>query len=116
MLKPLCLLTAKPAMYVGNVDEDGFETTPCSNSCAPWRKAAAPVVPICAKIEAEIADLSDEDRLMFLAEMGQDEPGLNQLIHAAYNLLGLQTYFTAGVKEVRAWTIHRATPRPRPRA
>ena len=66
----------------------------------------APVVPICAKTEAELADMSDEDRALFLQEMGQDEPGLNRLIRAAFRLLGLQTYFTAGVKEVRAWTIH----------
>jgi ribosome-binding ATPase YchF (GTP1/OBG family) len=66
----------------------------------------APVVAICAKTEAELADMDDADRLLFLKEMGQDEPGLNRLIRAAFSLLGLQTYFTAGVKEVRAWTIH----------
>jgi ribosome-binding ATPase YchF (GTP1/OBG family) len=66
----------------------------------------APVVAICAKLEADMSEMSDEDRQMFLEELGQDEPGLNRLIRSAYSLLGLQTYFTAGVKEVRAWTIH----------
>ena len=69
-------------------------------------KQNAPVVAICAKTEAELADMTDDDKAMFLQEMGQDEPGLNRLIRAAFKLLGLQTYFTAGVKEVRAWTIH----------
>ena len=107
VLKPLCLITAKPAMFVGNVDEDGFENNPYLDRLRDYAATQnAPVVAICAKIEAEIADMSDEDKQMFLAEMGQDEPGLNRLIRAAFKLLGLQTYFTAGVKEVRAWTIH----------
>jgi GTP-binding protein YchF len=107
LLKPLCLITAKPAMFVGNVSEDGFENNPYLDRLREYAASQnAPVVAICAKIEAEMADMSDEDRCMFLAEMGQDEPGLNRLIRAAFKLLGLQTYFTAGVKEVRAWTIH----------
>jgi GTP-binding protein YchF len=107
VLKPLCLITAKPAMFVGNVAEDGFEGNPLLERLQAYAAAqGAPVVAICAKTEAELADMSDEDKALFLAEMGQDEPGLNRLIRAAFSLLGLQTYFTAGVKEVRAWTIH----------
>jgi hypothetical protein len=107
LLKPLCLITAKPAMFVGNVDETGFENNPFLDRLKEFAaKQNAPVVAICAKTEAELAEMSDEDRAMFLAEMGQDEPGLNRLIRAGFKLLGLQTYFTAGVKEVRAWTIH----------
>jgi ribosome-binding ATPase len=107
LLKPLCLITAKPAMFVGNVDEAGFENNPHLDRLREYASAQkAPVVVICAKIEAEMADMSDEDKQMFLAEIGQEEPGLNRLIRAAFKLLGLQTYFTAGVKEVRAWTIH----------
>jgi ribosome-binding ATPase len=106
VLKPLCLITAKPAMFVGNVAEDGFENNPFLDRLKDYAaQQNAPVVAICAKTEAELADMSDEDRLMFLQEMGQDEPGLNRLIRAAFKLLGLQTYFTAGVKEVRAWTV-----------
>jgi ribosome-binding ATPase len=107
LIKPLCLITAKPAMFVGNVDEAGFENNPHLDRLREYAAAQkAPVVVICAKIEAEMADMSDEDKQMFLAEIGQEEPGLNRLIRAAFTLLGLQTYFTAGVKEVRAWTIH----------
>jgi ribosome-binding ATPase len=107
VLKPLCLITAKPAMFVGNVDEGGFENNPHLERLRELAAAQnAPVVAICAKTEAELADMADEDRLMFLQEMGQSEPGLNRLIRSAFSLLGLQTYFTAGVKEVRAWTIH----------
>jgi len=107
VLRPLCLITAKPAMFVGNVDENGFENNPHLDRLRAYAEGQkAPVVAICAKTEAELADLSDEDRLMFLQEMGQDEPGLNRLIRAGFALLGLQTYFTAGPKEVRAWTIH----------
>ena len=107
LVKPLCLITAKPAMFVGNVDESGFENNPFLDRLKEYAaKQNAPVVAICAKTEAELSEMSDEDRSMFLAEMGQDEPGLNRLIRAAFKLLGLQTYFTAGVKEVRAWTIH----------
>ncbi len=107
VLRPLCLITAKPAMFVGNVAEDGFERNPYLERLREYAtRQDAPVVAICARTEAELADMDDEDRAMFLAEMGQDEPGLNRLIRAAFKLLGLQTYFTAGVKEVRAWTIH----------
>jgi ribosome-binding ATPase YchF (GTP1/OBG family) len=91
---------------VGNVDEKGFENNPYLDRLREYAAAQnAPVVAICAKMEAEMADMSDEDKQMFLSEIGQDEPGLNRLIRAAFKLLGLQTYFTAGVKEVRAWTV-----------
>ena len=107
LIKPLCLITAKPAMFVGNVSEDGFENNPYLDRLSEYAATQnAPVVAICAKMEADMADMSDEDKELFLAEMGQAEPGLNRLIRAAFKLLGLQTYFTAGVKEVRAWTIH----------
>ncbi|MCK6421666.1 MAG: redox-regulated ATPase YchF [Aquabacterium sp.] len=107
VLRPLCLITAKPAMFVGNVAEDGFQGNAYLDRLRAYAQAqSAPVVAICAKTEAELAEMEDADRLMFLQEMGQDEPGLNRLIRAAFKLLGLQTYFTAGVKEVRAWTIH----------
>ncbi len=107
VLKPLCLITAKPAMFVGNVDEHGFEDNPYLDKLRAFAEGQkAPVVAICAKTEADLADMADEDRMMFLEEMGQTEPGLNRLVRAAFKLLGLQTYFTAGVKEVRAWTIH----------
>jgi GTP-binding protein YchF len=107
LVKSFTLITAKPAMFVGNVDENGYHDNPYLDRLNEYAKAQnAPVVVICAKIESEIADMPDEDKKMFLAEIGQDEPGLNRLIRAAFKLLGLQTYFTAGVKEVRAWTIH----------
>ena len=106
VLKPLCLITAKPAMFVGNVSDDGFVNNPFLDRLTEYAATQnAPVVAICAKMEADMADMSDEDRELFLTEMGQDEPGLNRLIRAGFKLLGLQTYFTAGVKEVRAWTI-----------
>ena len=107
VLKPFCLITAKPAMFVANVDEGGFENNPYIDQLRAFaERQHAPVVAICAKTEAELADMEPDDRQMFLEEMGQTEPGLNRLIRAAFQLLGLQTYFTAGVKEVRAWTIH----------
>jgi GTP-binding protein YchF len=107
LLKQFCLITAKPAMFVGNVAEDGFENNPLLDKLKAYAEAqGAPVVSICAKIEAEMAEMEDEDRDMFLQELGLEEPGLNRLIRAGFKLLGLQTYFTAGVKEVRAWTIH----------
>ena len=107
ILKPLCLITAKPAMFVANIAEDGFAHNPLLERLQAFAaKQKAPVVAICAKTEAELAGMADEDKALFLHEMGQDEPGLNRLIRAAFKLLGLQTYFTAGVKEVRAWTIH----------
>ena len=107
VLKPLCLITAKPAMFVANVAEDGFADNPYLDRLRAFAdRQRAPVVAICAKTEAELADMDEEDRRMFLAEMGQNEPGLARLVRAAFSLLGLQTYFTAGPKEVRAWTIH----------
>ena len=107
LLKPLCLITAKRAMFVGNVSEDGFDNNPLLDRLKDYAASQnAPVVAICAKMEADMADMGDEDKALFLEEMGQSEPGLNRLIRAAFKLLGLQTYFTAGVKEVRAWTIH----------
>ena len=114
LLKPLCLITAKPAMFVGNVDEEGFTNNPLLDKLRDYAAAhQAPVVAICAKIEAELAEMDDADRLEFLQELGQEEPGLNRLIRAGYDLLGLQTYFTAGVKEVRAWTIHQGDTAPK---
>lgn len=105
-LYDLHLLTIKPMMYIANVNEDGFENNPYLDAV---RKIAeeqgAVVVPVCAAIESEIAELDDEDKMDFLQGMGLDEPGLNRVIRAGYSLLGLQTYFTAGVKEVRAWTV-----------
>ncbi len=113
LLKPLCLMTLKPAMYVGNVDEGGFENNPYLDRLREHAaKEGAPVVALCAKIEAELADLDDADKMAFLSDLGLEEPGLNRLIRAGYDLLGLQTYFTAGVKEVRAWTIHKGDTAP----
>lgn len=107
LIKPFCLITAKPAMYVANVLEDGFENNPHLEAVrAHAARENAPVVAVCAAIEAEIADLEDADKVEFLQEMGMTEPGLDRVIRAGFGLLGLQTYFTAGVKEVRAWTIH----------
>ena len=106
LLKSLCLITAKPAMFVGNVAEDGFDNNPLLERLREYAAAQnAPVVAICAKIEAEMAEMEEEDKQMFLAELGQTEAGLDRLIRAGFKLLGLQTYFTAGVKEVRAWTV-----------
>ena len=108
LLQQFFLITAKPAMFVGNVAEDGFDNNPFLDKLRAFAAGQnAPVVAICAKMEAEMADMNDEDRQMFLEELGQTEPGLNRLIRAAFGLMGLQTYFTAGVKEVRAWTIRR---------
>ena len=113
LIKPLCLLTVKPAMYVGNVLEDGFENNPYLDQLHEHAvKEGAPVIALCAKIEAELADLDDADKKEFLADLGLQEPGLNRLIRTGYDLLGLQTYFTAGVKEVRAWTIHKGDTAP----
>lgn len=106
LLKELNLLTLKPTMYIANVDEEGFENNPHLDTViAIAAEEGAVVVPICNKIEEEIAELDDEEKADFLEELGQEEPGLNRVIRAGYELLGLQTYFTAGVKEVRAWTI-----------
>ncbi len=105
-VRELQLLTAKPVMYVANVDENGFKDNPLL-SALEKRAAAdgAVVVAVCAAIEAEIAQLEEAERAEFLAELGQSEPGLNRVIRGAYQLLGLQTYFTAGPKETRAWTV-----------
>jgi GTP-binding protein YchF len=106
VLAPLFLMTAKPAMYVANVAEHGFRDNPLLEQVEEYAKReGAPVVPVCAALEAQIADLSEEDKQVFLEDMGMTEPGLNRLIRAGYALLGLQTFFTAGPKEVRAWTV-----------
>ncbi len=100
-------------MYVANVEEHGFVDNPLLDKVREHAaREGAPVVAVCAKVEAEIADMSDEDKGVFLADMGMDEPGLNRVIRAAYTLLGLQTYFTAGPKEVRAWTVVRGATAP----
>ncbi|GAA0579641.1 redox-regulated ATPase YchF [Halomonas salifodinae] len=105
-LKSFGFLTLKPTMYIANVNEDGFEANPYLDVVqAIAAEEGAVVVPVCNQIEAEIAELDDEERAMFLDEMGMEEPGLDRVIRAGYELLGLQTYFTAGVKEVRAWTV-----------
>jgi len=106
VLKPLFLLTMKPTMYVANVAEHGFRDNPMLAAVeAHAAKEKAPVVAICAAMESQIAELADEDKALFLADMGMEEPGLARVIRAGYQLLGLQTYFTAGPKEVRAWTV-----------
>jgi GTP-binding protein YchF len=106
VIKPLFLLTMKPTMYVANVAENGFKNNPLLAAVeAHGKKESAPVVAICAALESQIADMSDEDKKLFLADMGMQEPGLARVIRAGYALLGLQTYFTAGPKEVRAWTV-----------
>jgi ribosome-binding ATPase len=106
-IRPFCLITAKPVLYAANVAEDGFDDNPHLDAVRAHAEAEdAQVVALCAAIEAEIADLDDADKKDFLESMGLEEPGLDRLIRAGYKLLGLQTYFTAGVKEVRAWTIH----------
>ena len=113
LIKPLCLITAKPAMYVANVSDTGFTNNPLLDQLIDYAQSQhAPIVAICAAIEAEIADMDDADKTEFLTDMGMEEPGLNRLIRAAFSLLGLQTYFTAGVKEVRAWTIHKGDTAP----
>jgi hypothetical protein len=105
-IRDLHLLTAKPVMYVANVAENGFEGNPLLTAIEQRAaKEGAAVVPVCAAIEAEIAQLDEGDRAEFLAELKLSEPGLDRLIRAAYRLLGLQTFFTAGPKEVRAWTV-----------
>jgi ribosome-binding ATPase len=106
VLKPLFLLTMKPTMYVANVAENGFKDNPLLAAVeAHAKKEGAPVVAICAALESQIADMSDEDKKVFLADMGMSEPGLARVIRAGYKLLGLQTYFTVGPKEARAWTV-----------
>ena len=114
VLRTLFLLTAKPVMYVANVRENGFENNPHLDAVrAHAEREGAPVVAVCAAIEAEIADMGEEDKRMFLTDMGMSEPGLDRVVHTGYALLGLQTFFTAGPKEVRAWTIHRGDTAPR---
>ncbi|MBB5016578.1 redox-regulated ATPase YchF [Rehaibacterium terrae] len=113
LVRDLFLLTLKPVMYVANVREDGFENNPHLDRVR--ERAAgegAEVVPVCAAIEEEMSQLDDADRDEFLKDLGLDEPGLNRVIRAAYALLGLQTYFTAGVKEVRAWTVKKGATAP----
>jgi GTP-binding protein YchF len=106
LIRDLFLLTIKPTMYVANVAEDGFENNPFLDKVRAIAEAeGSVVVPVCAAIEAELVELADDERDVFLAEMGLEEPGLNRVIRGGYRLLGLQTYFTAGVKEVRAWTV-----------
>lgn len=112
-IKPMCLMTAKPTMYIANVDEEGFENNPHLDTVtAIAEKEGAGVVVICASIESEIAELDDLEKIEFLQEIGQQEPGLNRVIRAGYQLLGLQTYFTAGKTEVRAWTIRKGDTAP----
>ena len=113
VLRPFFLLTMKPTMYVANVAEHGFGDNPLLAKVEGYAKAeGAPVVAICAALEAQIADMSDADKLVFLADAGLAEPGLNRLARAAYALLGLQTYFTVGPKEVRAWTVVQGATAP----
>ena len=114
VLAPFFLLTMKPTMYVANVAEHGFHDNPLLAAVeAHAAKEGAPVVSVCAAMEAEIADLSGEDKRVFLEDMGVTEPGLDRVIHAGYKLLGLETYFTVGPKEVRAWTIHHGDTAPK---
>ena len=113
LLRDLHLLTDKPVMYVANVDEGGFTGNPRLDRVREIAASeGAIVVPICAAIESEIAQLEEADRAEFLAELKLEEPGLNRVIRGGYSLLGLQTYFTAGVKEVRAWTVHAGSTAP----
>ena len=113
-LRPLFLLTLKPVMYVANVDDKGFTNNPLLDAVREYAaKENAPVVAICAKTEADIADMPPEDKEIFLADMGMTEAGLDRVIRAGFDLLGLQTFFTAGPKEVRAWTIHKGDTAPK---
>ena len=106
LLKPMFFLTAKPALYIANVKEHGFDNNPLLDQVVTYAKTEnAPVIAVCAALEVEISDLSDDDKKIFLTDAGMEEPGLNRVIRGAYSLLGLETYFTAGEKEVRAWTI-----------
>jgi|TARA_B110000971_G_scaffold217037_1_gene253125 GTP-binding protein YchF len=106
LIRPLCLITIKPVMFLANVDEKGFENNPLLDDLNSYASSInCPVVTVCAKIESDISELENEEKLLFLSELNLDEPGLNRVIRNAYQLLGLQTYFTAGITEVRAWTI-----------
>lgn len=113
-LKSLHLITAKPMFYIANVNEEGFENNPILDQLKEYanKHHDGAVVPVSAAIESELSELSDEEKLDFLSDMGLDEPGLNRIIRAGYDLLGLQTYFTAGVKEVRAWTVKKNSTAP----
>lgn len=112
-LKPMHLLTLKPVMYIANVAEDGFENNPHLDKVAAIAESeGAQVVSICNKLEAEIAELEDDEKLEFLEDLGMTEAGLDRVIRAGYKLLGLQTYFTAGEKEVRAWTVKEGASAP----
>ncbi|MGB0958591.1 MAG: redox-regulated ATPase YchF, partial [Litorivicinus sp.] len=112
-LKSLQLLTSKPTLYIANVSEDGFENNPHLDAVQALAAAEnATVVVICNKLESEIAELDDDERAEFLADLGMEEPGLDRVIRAGYELLGLHTYFTAGVKEVRAWTVKKGATAP----
>jgi GTP-binding protein YchF len=113
LLRDLFLLTLKPLMYIANVREDGFTNNPFLEKVRERAaQEGAEVVPVCAAIEEELAQLDDADKLAFLADMGLDEPGLHRVIRAGYKLLGLQRYFTAGEKEVRAWTVRKGSTAP----
>jgi len=113
MLKPFCLLTLKPMMYVANVSENGFENNEYLDVLKKYaNNQNAPVVSICAAIESQISEFDYEEKLVFLSDMGMSQPGLNRLIQTAFSLLNLQTYFTAGPKEVRAWTIKKGSTGP----
>ncbi|KAA9132459.1 redox-regulated ATPase YchF [Marinihelvus fidelis] len=113
LVRSLNLLTAKPTMYIANVDESGLENNPLLDRLREHvASEGAEVVPVCAAVESELAGLEPEERDEFLAELGQDEPGLNRVIRAGYDLLNLQTFFTAGPKEVRAWTVRRGASAP----
>lgn len=113
LLKNSFLLTAKPTLYVANVEENGFENNPMLDQVKKLaEKEGAKVIPVCVKIEAEISELEDDEKIEFLKDLGLQEPGLNRVIRAGYELLGLLTYFTAGVKEVRAWTVAKGATAP----
>ena len=113
LVRDMFLLTLKPLMYIANVKEDGFTNNPHLDAVSERAAAeGAEVVPVCAAIEEELSQLDNADRDVFLADMGWTEPGLDRVIHAAYKLLGLQTYFTAGEKEVRAWTVKKSATAP----
>ena len=114
LIQELCLLTVKPTMYIANVDEEGFENNPHLDTVkAIAESEGAVLVTICNKLEAEIAELEDDEKTEFLADLGMEEAGLDRVIRAGYELLGLQTYFTAGVKEVRAWTMKAGDTAPK---
>jgi len=113
LLKELCLITIKPVLYVANVQDDGFENNPMLDQVTQLAKQEnAQIVSVCAAIEAEIVQLEEDEKKEFLDDLGLEEPGLDRVIRAAYDLLDLSTYFTVGVKEVRAWTIPKGASAP----